>query len=204
MDPQVAFGAPDGWPTYSRTAHSTWELAGILQDIQPEPTSHELCFSHVYMKILGFQSLLPRLDMFNTFFKRSSNDHEIVCKEQLPGTPTLKSLDKASSKMIKSRGLRTEPWWTPTPTSNSSLYSEPTLTRLCALLYIACTRRTIHSSTPTFLIAHHKTFRGTGSNAFSRSTKAKNRVRFLPLDVTSHKSDWTSRPCFGLLGLVSH
>ena len=44
MDPQVAFGAPDGWPTYSRTAHSTWELAGILQDIQPEPRSHELCF----------------------------------------------------------------------------------------------------------------------------------------------------------------
>ena len=63
----------------------------------------------------------------------------------------------------------------------SSLYSEPTLTRLRALLYIACTRRTIHSSTPTFLIAHHKTFRGTRSNAFSRSTKAKNRVRFLSL-----------------------
>ena len=102
-------------------------------------------------------------------------------KNNSQGTPTLKSLDKASSTMIKSRGLRTEPWWTPTPTSNSSLYSEPTVTRLRALLYIACTRRTIHSSTPTFLIAHHKTFRGTRSNAFSRSTKAKNRVRFLPL-----------------------
>ena len=79
--------APDGWPTYSRTAHSTWELAGILQDIQPEPRSRGLCFSHVYMKTLEFQSLLPRLDMFNTFFKRSSNDHEIVCKEQHPGHP---------------------------------------------------------------------------------------------------------------------
>ena len=64
MDPQVAFGAPDGWPTYSWTAHSTWELAGILQDIQHEPRSHELCFSHVYMKTLGFQSLLPHLDIF--------------------------------------------------------------------------------------------------------------------------------------------
>ena len=98
-------------------------------------------------------------------------------KNSSQGTPTLKSLDKASSTMIKSRGLRTEPWWTPTPTSNSSLYSEPTLIRLRVLLYIACTRRTVHSSTPTFLIAHHKTFRGTRSNAFSRSTKAKNRVK---------------------------
>ena len=101
-----------------------------------------------------------------------------------PPPPPLKSLDKASSTMIKSRGLRTEPWCTPTPTSNSSLYSEPTLTRLRALLYIACTRRTIHSSTPTFLIAHHKTFRGTRSNTFSRSTKANNRVRFLSLRIS--------------------
>ena len=34
MDPQVAFGASDGWPTYSHTAHSIWELARILQEIQ--------------------------------------------------------------------------------------------------------------------------------------------------------------------------
>ena len=44
-------------------------------------------------------------------------------KNSSQGTPTLKSLDKASSTMIKSSGLRTEPWCTPTPTSNSSLYS---------------------------------------------------------------------------------
>ena len=87
INPQVAFGVPDGWPTYSRKAHSIWELAGILQDIQPEPRSHELCFSHVYMKTLGFQSRLPRLDTLNTFLERSSNDHEIICKEQLPGHP---------------------------------------------------------------------------------------------------------------------
>ena len=52
-------------------------------------------------------------------------------KNSSQGTPTLKSLDKASSTMIKSSGLRTEPWCTPTPTSNSSLYSEPTLRILC-------------------------------------------------------------------------
>ena len=115
-------------------------------------------------------------------------------KNSSQGTPTLKSLDKASSTMIKSSGLRTEPWCTPTPTSNSSLYSEPTLTRLRALLYIACTRCTIHSLTPIFLIAHHKTFRGTRSNAFSRSTKAKNRVRFLSLRSFLDKNfSWSCR-----------
>ena len=76
----------DDLPTPVRHT-AQWEFAGILQDIQSEPRSHELCFSHVYMKTLGFQALLPRLDMLNTFFKRSSNDHEIVCKEQLPGHP---------------------------------------------------------------------------------------------------------------------
>ena len=85
MNPQVAFGTPDGWPAYSRTTHGTWELAGVLQDIQPKPRSHELCFSHVYMKTLGFQSLLPRLDTFNTFLKRSIYMHELtICSPAIP------------------------------------------------------------------------------------------------------------------------
>ena len=100
MNPQVAFGAPDGWPAYSRTTHGICELAGVLQDIQPKPRSHELCFSHVYMKTLGFQSLLPRLDTFNTFLKRSSNDHEIICKEQLPGHPHPKISSKSEYMIL--------------------------------------------------------------------------------------------------------
>ena len=40
-------------------------------------------------------------------------------KNSSQGTPTLKSLDKASSTMIKSSGLRTEPWCTPTPTCST-------------------------------------------------------------------------------------
>ena len=46
------------------------------------------------------------------------------------------------------------------------------LCQLLALEYIPCTRRTINSSTPSFLSAHQMTFLGTRSNAFSRSTKA--------------------------------
>ena len=52
-----------------------------------------LFYSHVYMKTVGFQSLFPRLDTFNTFLKRSSNDHKIICKEQLPGHPQPVSLE---------------------------------------------------------------------------------------------------------------
>ena len=52
--------------------------------------------------------------------------------------------------MMKSSGLSTEPWWTPTFTSNSSLYPSPTWTWLRALAYILCTSCTIHFSTPSF------------------------------------------------------
>ena len=37
------------------------------------------------------------------------------------GTPARNSSDKASSTMMKSKGLSTDPWWTPTFTSNSLL-----------------------------------------------------------------------------------
>ena len=46
------------------------------------------------------------------------------------------------------------------------------------LLYIACTNRTIHSSMPSFRMAHQMTFLGTRSNA-SRSTNAKYNFLFL-------------------------
>ena len=50
------------------------------------------------------------------------------------GTPVRNSCERASSTSIKSRGLRTEPWCTPSP--NSSLYCPFTLTLL--KLYQLC------------------------------------------------------------------
>ena len=88
------------------------------------------------------------------------------------GTPARNSRDKAYSTMMKIKGLSTDPYWTPTFTSNSLMKPLPTGTQLWALAYIPCTNRTIHSSTPSFLRAHQITFQGTRSNAFSRSTKA--------------------------------
>ena len=87
------------------------------------------------------------------------------------GTPARNSWDKVSSTMMKSKGLSVDPWLTPSFTSNSWLKPSPTGIRLCALAYIPWTNCTIHSSTPSSLRAHQITFRGTQSNAFSRSTK---------------------------------
>uniref|UniRef100_A0A0L8FSE3 Uncharacterized protein n=1 Tax=Octopus bimaculoides TaxID=37653 RepID=A0A0L8FSE3_OCTBM len=63
--------------------------------------------------------------------------------------------------MINRRGLRTEPWWTPTSIRNSSLYSLPTLTLLTASLYMVHTALTNYSSIPSFLIDHQIRDRGT-------------------------------------------
>ena len=104
------------------------------------------------------------------------------------GTPARNSRDKASSTMMKSKGLSTDPWWTSTFTSNSWL--KPTQTRLCKLAYIPWTNRAIHSSTPSFLRAHQITFRRTRSNAFSRSTKAIKSLMFTARHISC--SCWTT------------
>ena len=87
------------------------------------------------------------------------------------GTPAHNSCDKAYSTMMKSKGLSTDPWWTPTFPSNSWLKPSPKQMQPCTVVYISWTNHTIHSSTPSFLRAHQITFCGTQSYAFSRSTK---------------------------------
>ena len=111
-----------------------------------------------------------------TFTSSSSMDTALIIRSSAYSSshrqPVRNSLDRASDTMMKSSGLRTEPWWTPTPTPNSSLYPSPTLTLLLTSLYMDWTRCTNHSSIPSLRIAHQMTSRGTRSNAFSRSTKA--------------------------------
>ena len=72
---------------------------------------------------------------------------------------------------MNSRGLNTDPWCTPTLTSNSSLKELVTFVLLLAPTYMACTYVTNHSSTPTTQRAHHSTFRGTLSKAFFQIDK---------------------------------
>ena len=94
------------------------------------------------------------------------------------GTPVRNSRYSASSTMLKSSGLITEPRCTPTPTPNSLLYYPLTRTRLLALLYMPWMTSIAHSSTPRLLITQQRTFLGTRSKAFSRSTKEKQRGFF--------------------------
>ena len=130
MNPQVAFGAPDGWPAYSRTTHGTWELACRVSSRVSSPSPEAMNFVLVMFTWRPLDSN-PSFHAL-TRSTHSSREEAMItrssAKNSSQGTPTLKSLDKASSTMIKSSGLRTEPWCTPTPTSNSSPYSEPTLT----------------------------------------------------------------------------
>ena len=112
-----------------------------------------------------FCCFLPIQEPPDTFLQRFSDDNKIIGIEVLPGDPRaelarqgLKHNDEASLGEHRP--------------SNSPLYPSPTRTRLRALAYIPCTSRLVHSSTPNFLSAHQMTFRGTQSNAFSRSTKA--------------------------------
>ena len=84
-------------------------------------------------------------------------------------------LDKASSTILNSSGLKTEPWCIPPLTLKALLYLPFILTFVEASSYIAFITDTIHSSTPRYLSIHQTTSRGTLSNAFSKSTKTIHR-----------------------------
>ena len=78
--------------------------------------------------------------------------------------------------MMNSRGLNTDPWCTPTLTSNSSNFSPKELFTRVLLLAPTCKAWTIltyHSrTTTTTQRAHHSTFWGTLSEALSKLTNA--------------------------------
>ena len=63
-------------------------------------------------------------------------------------TPVWNSRDSTYSSRMKSSGLRTEPWCTPTPTPNSPLYWPLTCTWLWTLEYMPWMTRTTHCSNP--------------------------------------------------------
>ena len=72
---------------------------------------------------------------------------------------------------MNSRGLYTDPWCTPTLTSNSSLKELFTRVLLLAPTYMTCTTLTNHSGTQTTQRAHHSTFQGALLKVFSKLTK---------------------------------
>ena len=168
----LAAVAENAVAAHSSATDGPWKLAWTLQEVQTHTTDHDLHLSCIYSQSFLLHCFFPSQQPPDTFLEQFSDDNKVIGIEVLPGDPEQNLRDKASSTMMKSSGLTTEPWRTPTFTSNSSLYPSPTRTRLRALAYIPCTSRTIHSSIPSFLSAHQMTLRGTPSNAFFRSTKA--------------------------------
>ena len=100
----------------------------------------------------------------NSFLTHSSRESAMMTRSSAyrssQGTLDWNSHDKGTSTKMKSKGLSTNSWWTPTSTSNFWLWLSPIWTWFCALAYIPWTNRTIHSSTPSFRRAHQITVRG--------------------------------------------
>ena len=98
----------------------------------------------------------------------------VVCCFVLPCLST-------STTTIHKRRFNSKNWVLMHPHSNieSFTLSLPfTLTFVVAPSYIAHITDTIHSSTPSYLVAHQTTFWGTLLNAFSRSSKAIHKFFF--------------------------
>ena len=183
VHPVLAPIAEDAVAAHSRATDGAWKLAWTLQEIQARTADHDLRLSCIYSQSFLFHCFFPSQEPPDTFLERFSNDNKVICIEVLLER---NSRDKASSTMMKRSGLSTEPWWTPTFTSNSKLYPSPTRTRLRAFAYIPCT-----SSTPSFLSAHQMTFRGTRSKP-SPGLRKPCRVSFWQLD-TSLAAAWQQR-----------
>ena len=162
----------DAVAAHSSATDGAWKLTWTLQEVQACTTDHDLHLSCIYSSPFSFIAFFKVKSLLTYSSSNSAMITRSLAKRSSQGTPEQSSLDKASSTMMKSSGLSTKPWWTPTFSSLSSLYPSPTQTQLHTLEYIPCTSRTIHSSTPSFLSAHQMIFRGTWSNAFYRSTKA--------------------------------
>ncbi|KAF7652147.1 hypothetical protein LDENG_00100830 [Lucifuga dentata] len=86
------------------------------------------------------------------------------------GDSCLTSSVSLSITTANKKGLRADPWCSPTSTLNSSVTPTAHLTTVLQLSYMSCTTLTYFSATPDFLIQHHSSSLGTLSYAFSRST----------------------------------
>ena len=192
VHPVLAAIAEDAVAAHSSATEGAWKLAWILQEVQSCTADHDLCLSCIYFQPFLLHCFFPSQEPPDTFLKRFSDDNKVI-RIEAQGTPERNSRDKASSTMMKSSGLSTDPWWTPSFTSNPSLYPSSTRTRLRTFAYIPCTSRTIHSSTPSFLSAHQMTFKVLDQTP-SPGLRKPCRVSYLQLD-TSLAAAWQQRLC---------
>ena len=145
-----------------------WRIETRLQEVQARTTDHDLHLSCIYSQSFFLHCLFQSQEPLDTFLEWFNDDNKVICIEVFPGDSRVELMRQCFKHndeeqcaeyrtMMKSSVLSTEPWWTLTFTSNSSLYPHHTDS---ILAYIPCTS------------PHQMTFWGTQSNAFSRSMKA--------------------------------
>lgn len=133
------------------------------------------CFTHVYTKSCTFW-LFFHIPNFSTNLSNvSAINARPSAWRSSHGQPVQNSVDNAS-RAITNSGLKTEPWWTPTLISVTSLYEPLTLILLFALFYIASTIAIIHLGTPTTHMANHSTRCGFLSKVFFQGQQKQDRV----------------------------
>ena len=167
---QRAAIAVDAVVTYSCTTDSAWAFAWPLQEVQVCTTDHEFCLSCIYPQPFLLHVFLP-ISKASWNFPPSITSHLCETRSSAYRSSQAELVWQGLQHNDEEQGLSMDPWWTPTFASNSWLEPSPTQTWLRALAYIPWINRTIHFPTHFFLRAHQITFRGTQSNAFSRSTR---------------------------------
>ena len=185
MNPLYTLCAPNGVHTNTLQTNTAWALH-ITYNLCCTCTkgfTHHFGFVFIYFQAFILKALIPFpqffFQLFFTLFLQLPGHQHIASPR---GRPSLTLCVTASITIMKSSGLSTEPWCTPTFTPNHSLTHPPyDLILVLACLYMAITALTNHSSTPNFLMAHSTTFLGTLSKAFSRSTNAHHSSLCFPL-----------------------
>ena len=159
--------------SFRQTLHGCFTLPITCVISVPKDSHITLVFSSFILRPLSLRHSFYFLN-----FSFSSSSHFPTSTRSSAysishGRPSLTLCVTASITIMKSSGLSTESWCTPTFTPNHSLTHPPyDLILVLACLYMAITALTNHSSTPNFFMAHSTTFLGTLSKAFSRSTNA--------------------------------
>ena len=104
------------------SAHCTWILSRVTRWIQVGSRYKDISLAHFTQRSFASN---PRFHLICSFLRRSSSASEemntSLAYRCYQVQPVRNSRDKASSTMMKRRGLHTEPWWTPTWTLKLSL-----------------------------------------------------------------------------------
>ena len=156
-----------------------WQHVGGVGSTTTTTTTITLVLSRLTFKPLLSKDFFHIKNLFQSHLSISLIRTKSSTYNNLFSAPSLANSVTTSTITAKRKDDSTDPWCTPTLTSNSSENSESTLTLVFAPSYKLITDLTKTAGIPFYLIAHPNTFFATLSKASSMSTK--HIYYFLPL-----------------------